>query len=240
MLLFYTPDIHPSHPTFVLTEEESKHAVRVLRLQMGDKIHLVNGKGDLFDAEIIDPHPKRTTLKVLQVTSAYQGLDYALHIAIAPTKNMDRLEWFIEKATEIGIDEITPIICERSERKEVKVERLEKVAIAAMKQSLKAYLPKINPAVSFKQFISSMEASDLDVQKGIAHCIEDDAKSFIGKSFSPKGKYSFLIGPEGDFSPNEIEQALASGFQPISLGDARLRTETAAVAATLEFSLLNR
>lgn len=237
MLLFYTPEIEAHHVSFLLSEEESKHAVRVLRLQVGDIIHLIDGRGGLYKTEIIEPHPKRTSLKVLSLLSEYGKINYSLHLAVAPTKNIDRLEWFLEKATEIGIHEYTPIICARSERKEVKVERLEKVAIAAAKQSLKAYVPKINPALSFAKFIASCTAEDC--YKGIAHCV-DATKNYINSSFEKNTKYLILIGPEGDFSDTEIEQATAAGFIPLSLGDARLRTETAALAAVLEVSLLNR
>lgn len=237
MHLFYTPAIEQQHVSFLLNEEESKHAIRVLRLTTGDVVHLIDGRGGLYRAEIIDAHPKRTSLKVSEVQTAYGALPYRLHMVVAPTKNMDRLEWFLEKATEIGIHEFTPIICEHSERKEVKVERLEKVAISAMKQSLKAYLPKINPAISFSKFIS--QAEDFEGFKGVAHCV-DSEKKYISTVFTKHSNYLLLIGPEGDFSEKEISQALDAGFIPISLGDARLRTETAALVTVLEISLLNR
>lgn len=237
MHLFYTPDIEPHHQSFLLSEEESKHAIRVLRLLPGSIIHLVDGKGGFYKTEIIDAHPKRTSLRVLEVQTNYGAIPYGLHMVVAPTKNIDRLEWFLEKATEIGIQEFTPIICEHSERKEVKVERLEKVAISAMKQSLKAYLPKINPAISFNKFIA--QTNELDCFKGVAHCV-DAEKKFISTAFTKHNNYLLLIGPEGDFSEKEISQALDAGFVPISLGDSRLRTETAALATVLEISLLNR
>ncbi|ERJ60503.1 16S rRNA (uracil(1498)-N(3))-methyltransferase [Sphingobacterium paucimobilis] len=237
MHLFYTADIEPHHTVFLLHEEESKHAIRVLRLQTGDVIHLVDGRGGLYETEIIDPHPKRTSLKVLHVQTQFGIQPYHLHMVVAPTKNMDRLEWFLEKATEIGVQEFTPIICEHSERKEVKVERLEKVAISAMKQSLKAYLPQVNPAIPFNRFLQQIAGKDFS--KGIAHCV-DSEKKYISNAFQPKANYLLLIGPEGDFSEKEISQALDAGFIPISLGEARLRTETAALAAVLEISLLNR
>ncbi|MFZ4863735.1 16S rRNA (uracil(1498)-N(3))-methyltransferase [Sphingobacterium sp. Mn56C] len=239
MQLFYTPHIEPQHTAFLLSEEESKHAIRVLRLQVGDTIHLVDGRGGLYKTEILDAHPKRTSLKVLHVQTDFGKASAELHMLVAPTKNIDRIEWFLEKATEIGMQEFTPLICEHSERKEVKVERLEKVAIAAMKQSLKAYLPKINPAITFAKFMASAEAQASTVQKGIAHCV-DAEKNYISNAFQPAGKYLLLIGPEGDFAEKEIKDALAAGFIPLSLGNARLRTETAALAAVLEISLLNR
>ena len=236
MHLFYTPTIEPHHTSFLLSEEESKHAVRVLRLQSGATVHLVDGRGGMYKTEIIDPHPKRTSLRVLEVQTEVAKPNYRLHIAVAPTKSIDRIEWFLEKATEIGITEFTPIICARSERKEVKVDRLEKVAIAAMKQSLKAYLPKINPATDISKFLDR-EGGAATI-KGIAHCLEGQ-KNYIS-SFPPTTDYLLLIGPEGDFTEEEIQKATAQGFVAISLGEARLRTETAALAACLETSLLNR
>lgn len=237
MQLFFTPDIQPHHSSFILSEEESKHAIRVMRLSVGERIHLVDGQGGLYETEIIDAHPKRTTLRVLSVKENFGKATYEIHMAVAPTKNIDRIEWFLEKATEVGLSEFTPIICEHSERKEVKVERLEKVAVAAMKQSLKAYLPKINPAIPFSKFIDQIK--DNTFYKGIAHCV-DSEKKYISNTFVPKGKYLILIGPEGDFSDKEISQAMNAGFIPLSLGEARLRTETAALTSVIEVSLLNR
>ncbi|MCA5006095.1 16S rRNA (uracil(1498)-N(3))-methyltransferase [Sphingobacterium bovistauri] len=237
MQLFFTPDIESQHKSFILSEEESKHAIRVLRLTVGEIIHLIDGRGGIYETEIIDAHPKRTTLRVLSVQENFGKISYKIHLAVAPTKNIDRIEWFLEKATEVGLTEFTPVICEHSERKEVKVERLEKVAVAAMKQSLKAYIPKINPAITFSKFIDL--AKDSGYTKGIAHCV-DSEKKFISTSFNPKGNYLILIGPEGDFSEKEISQALDAGFVPLSLGEARLRTETAALASVIEVSLLNR
>ncbi|MDM1295160.1 16S rRNA (uracil(1498)-N(3))-methyltransferase [Sphingobacterium sp. N143] len=237
MQLFFTPDLNPSLENFILSEEESKHAIRVLRMESGDRLHLIDGRGGLYEAQIIDPHPKRTVLAILQVKENFQQSAYHLHVAVAPTKNIDRIEWFLEKATEVGIQEITPIICEHSERKEVKPDRLNKVIVAAMKQSLKAYLPRLNPAITFKQFLKELPQDG--VGKAIAHCVDSD-KKYLNQVFEPGQHYIVLIGPEGDFSTEEIALALEAGFQPISLGDARLRTETAALAASLEISLLNR
>ncbi len=238
MQLFYTPELNPAHPSFILSEEESKHAIRVLRLTVGDQVHLIDGRGGLYLAELADAHPKRTVLHILSVQENFQKFPYHLHMVVAPTKNIDRIEWFLEKATEIGIQEITPIICEHSERKEVKIDRLNKVIVAAMKQSYKAYMPQLNPAVSFAQFIKE-QAADSTAIKAMAHCVDAD-KKYISQISQAHGRYMILIGPEGDFSEKEIEMALAAGFQPISLGEARLRTETAALAAVLEVSLLNR
>lgn len=238
MHLFYTPTIEPHHKEFMLSEDESKHAVRVLRLHVGDRIYLVDGRGGWYVAEILDPHPKRTTLSIKHVEQAYEKSGYYLHVAIAPTKNMERMEWFLEKATEIGIQEVTPIISTHSERKEVKLERLNKVVISAMKQSLKAYLPKINPAVSLTQFFDRIKTEEY-TSKVIAHCAEGQ-KKYLHDICAPQGKYLILIGPEGDFSENEIEEALPLGYSPVSLGNSRLRTETAAIASCLEVAVLNR
>lgn len=237
MQLFFTPDLNPSLENFILSEEESKHAIRVLRMDAGDRLHLIDGRGGLYEAQIIDPHPKRTVLVILNVEENFNKPQYHLHIAVGPTKNIDRIEWFLEKATEVGIQEITPIICEHSERKEVKLDRLNKVIVAAMKQSLKAYLPKLNPPVSFKQFLKDIPKKG--IQKVIAHCV-DAEKQYLDQLLAPAQHYIILIGPEGDFSTEEIDLALENGFDPISLGDARLRTETAALAACLEVSFLNR
>ncbi len=233
MHLFYTPNIIGD--AYMLDEEESKHCIRVLRLKLGDQVNLIDGVGGFYLAEIISDHPKKTTLKILSIQKEYAKRDHHLHIAIAPTKNIDRFEWFLEKATEIGIDEITPIICERSERKEVKFERSNKIITSAVKQSLKAYHPILNHQISFKDFIVKASA---DV-KYIAHCEVGEKKS-IASAFIPKQKYLILIGPEGDFSPIEIDNALQNGFVPITLGQSRLRTETAALKACFEINYLNQ
>ncbi|WP_017256777.1 16S rRNA (uracil(1498)-N(3))-methyltransferase [Pedobacter arcticus] len=233
MHLFYTPDIKST--IYQLNEEESKHCIRVLRLKVGDKVNLIDGKGGFYLAEIISDHPKRTELHIVEAQQEYAKRNHYLHIAVAPTKNIDRFEWFLEKATEIGIDEITPIICDRSERKEVKTDRSNKIITTAIKQSLKAYHPLLNPQQSFREFISKAKA---DV-KYIAHC-EENQKSAIKEGFKKQLNYLVLIGPEGDFSTTEIELALQSGFVPITLGESRLRTETAALEACFEINYLNR
>ena len=235
MHLFYTPDIAPSHPQYFLSEEESKHAIRVLRLEPGDKVQLIDGRGCFYDAEIKDAHPKRTILNITSVTEAFNKRNHYLHIAVAPTKNIERLEWFLEKATEIGIDEISLIITQRSERKEAKIDRLNKIITAAIKQSLKAYHPVLNDAVKLNQLLTQ----PFDGQKFIAHC-EPGGKLDLRKELNLQGRYLILIGPEGDFSPAEIELALENAFKPITLGEARLRTETAALEACFEVNFLNR
>ncbi|MEH6305024.1 16S rRNA (uracil(1498)-N(3))-methyltransferase [Olivibacter sp. CPCC 100613] len=236
MHLFYTPDIDSNAIEYLLNEDESKHCVRVLRLAVGNSIVLIDGKGNLFRAEITDSHPKRTKVRILSTERNYGRRNHYLHIAIAPTKNLDRLEWFLEKATEIGIDEITPIICERSERKEVKVERLMKVVTAAVKQSLSAYHPQINEPIDFHRFLEKPLASE---QHFIAHCL-DTPKTTLMEEIKPRGRYCILIGPEGDFSPSEVDLATGKAYRAISLGRTRLRTETAALYACMEVNLLNR
>jgi 16S rRNA (uracil1498-N3)-methyltransferase len=235
MQLFYTPDIDPSLPQYFLSEEESKHAVRVLRLAMGHEVTLIDGKGGLYKAEIKDAHPKRTILQINSVTTGFNKRNHYLHIAIAPTKNLDRIEWFLEKATEIGIDEVTLIICQRSERKEAKIDRLDKIITSAVKQSIKAYHPLLNAPVALNQFLKQ----PFDGQKFIAHCDEGE-KISLAQAIEKQNRYLLLIGPEGDFTTAEVDAALQNGYKAITLGESRLRTETAALEACFEVNFLNR
>lgn len=232
MHIFYTPDIDSNE--YVLNEEESRHCIKVLRLTVGTRINLVDGVGGLYSAEIAGMDKRNVRLKIVEALHAYQKRNHHLHIAVAPTKNIDRLEWFLEKATEIGIDEVTPIVTERSERKIIKEDRLFKVITSAVKQSLQAYHPILNPLVSFDQFIKGQ----YDAEKMIAHCLSDELRRPI--QHSNLDKYLILIGPEGDFTSAEIEAALQNGFKPVTLGNTRLRTETAALAACFEVNYLNR
>ena len=233
MHIFYTPDIDAE--LYTLSEEESKHAIRVLRLNPGDEVVLVDGKGGYYRAEIADANPKKTNLKILNTQQEFGKRNHHLHLAVAPTKNIERMEWLFEKATEIGIDTITPIICDRSERKEVKTERLNKIITSAVKQSIKAYHPLLQEAVSFKKFLDIPFGG----QKFIAHCMEGDKKG-LSEVIKPQGHYLVLIGPEGDFTPAELALAESKGFVSISLGESRLRTETAALEACFEINFLNR
>jgi 16S rRNA (uracil1498-N3)-methyltransferase len=240
MHLFYTPDINAD--LYTLNEEESKHCVRVLRLTMGDHIVLIDGKGGLYDAEIILDHPKRCEVKIITKKKEVGKRPYQLHIAIAPTKNMDRLEWFAEKATEIGIDELSLLNCQHSERVVVKNERLEKVLVSAMKQSVKAHLPRLNGVIDLKKFIAG--TVDFKGQKFIAHCFapmssKEAEKPLLKEEYKLKQDVLILIGPEGDFSVDEVQLALKNGFREISLGTSRLRTETAALTACLTVHILN-
>ncbi|TZF86355.1 16S rRNA (uracil(1498)-N(3))-methyltransferase (plasmid) [Pedobacter sp. BS3] len=234
MHIFYTPDIVPD-AAYELNEEESKHCVRVLRLQQGDEIVLVDGKGGFFNAVIENIHPRKVSVAIVHSRYDYGKRNHYLHIAIAPTKNIERIEWFLEKATEIGVDEVSFIICDRSERKDIKLERLNKIITAAVKQSIKAYHPRLNEAVKYKTFLQQKPAG----QKFIAHCI-DAQKSYVKDLMNLNGTYTVLIGPEGDFTPAEVDAALQAGYQPVTLGESRLRTETAALEACFEFNFLNR
>ncbi len=233
MNIFYTPNI-TADSTYVLDETESKHAIKVLRLNQGDSINLVDGKGTFYTAEISNAHHKKCEVTIINQQKEDNNKPI-IHIAIAPTKNNDRLEWFVEKTTEIGVSEISPIICDHSERKILKKERIEKRAISAMKQSLKATLPIINDATTFKSFISSIPES---TEKYIAHCYNENQKH-IKEIYTPDKSCVVLIGPEGDFSPQEVELALQNDFTPISLGKSRLRTETAGLVACNIVNLLN-
>lgn len=235
MHFFYTPDIDPSASVYQLSEDESKHAIRVMRLAVGDQVELIDGRGSFYKAEIADANPKRTNLRIVSKTADPHTRNHYLHIAIAPTKNIERLEWFLEKATEIGIDEISLIVTQRSERKEARVDRLEKIVVSAIKQSIKAWCPKINEVISLDKLIKA----PFDGQKFITHCIETE-KNSLPDLLQPKGRYLILIGPEGDFTPAEVDNALENGYKPITLGSSRLRTETAALEAVFEVNFLNR
>lgn len=223
MYLFYTPDIdiHPELP-----EEEAAHCLRVLRLSQGDKITLTDGKGYFYEAQISVASAKRCSVSILNKTFQPFYWRGHLHLAMAPTKNMDRTEWFAEKATEIGIDEISFLNCRFSERKVLKVERIEKTVVSAVKQSLKARKPQINEMTSFDKFVRQ----DFPGDKFIAHCYAGE-KPLLKDVLSNEKDTLVLVGPEGDFSPEEVELALSCGFRPVSLGMSRLRTETAALVA---------
>ncbi|MGC6430599.1 MAG: 16S rRNA (uracil(1498)-N(3))-methyltransferase [Jejuia sp.] len=233
MQLFYNPEITDNTKQFTFPKDESKHVVKVLRKNIGDTLHITNGRGWLFEAEVTLPNVNKCLVTIIS-KKKQPKLDYQLHLAVAPTKMNDRYEWFLEKATEIGIDTITPIICDHSERKIIKSERFERILQSAMKQSLNCYLPKLKDAISFKDFISK----DFNGQLFIAHCEEWDKKS-LKKELSPKTEVTILIGPEGDFSLKEIELAIKNNFIPVTLGETRLRTETAAIVACHSVAFVN-
>ena len=242
MYLFYTPDIETSH---FLSEEESAHCVRVLRYERGDEILLTDGRGTTYHARIIKPHPRHCEFEVLSQEKQEKTHNIYLHVAIAPTKNIERLEWMVEKCTEIGVDEITPLLCRFSERKNLRIDRLEKIILSAAKQSLTPYLPKLNELTDFATLMQEYgkeatgerrEARGLD--KYIAHCYKDEKREL--KDALQKGRdVLILIGPEGDFSEQEVERAIKEGFVPVGLGRSRLRTETAGVVACHTAVLLN-
>ena len=230
MQLFF---IEKPESEIVLSKEESKHATKVLRKKEGDILNFTDGKGGFYKAEITVADTKKCRLQIISSEQKPKQHSYHLHIAIAPTKNMDRYEWFLEKATEIGIDEITPIICDHSERKVIKTERCNRILLSAMKQSLKFHLPKLNEAIILKDFLKQ----DFEGNKYIAHC-EDGEKTKL-KTENTANKTTILIGPEGDFSNNEIEMALQNQFKTVSLGNSRLRTETAGVVAVNTINLIS-
>ena len=239
MNIFFTPDITGNQ--YSLSEEESKHCIRVLRHSKGDILTLVDGTGGWYLSEIIDANPKKCLVRVTEKKINFEKRNYHLHIAIAPTKNIERMEWFLEKATEIGVDEITPLLCEHSERKQIKTDRLEKVMISAMKQSLKAYLPRLNNLTTFDSFVKQGNAVEHLANPNlrfIAHCNEVE-KMNLFEAAKPSASILVLIGPEGDFSSSEIETALKNEFREISLGKSRLRTETAGIVAVQMINLLN-
>lgn len=223
--VFYTTDIQP--PYITLYSEECMHCAKVLRMRVGEEIAAVDGNGNYYVGKLISIGNKECVAEIVSYSENYNSLPYRLHVACAPTKNIDRFEWFLEKATEIGISEITPLICEHSERRQIKSERLEKVIISAMKQSQKACLPKLNEAIGIKEFIEKHDAA----QKFIGYCGEGISKQSFYKLFQPSVDAIILIGPEGDFSEEEIKCCLSENYIPVALGNQRLRTETAAVAA---------
>ena len=234
MQLFYSPNIIP--PLYTLEEEESKHCIRVLRLKQGDKLHLTDGKGNLYLCRIVDPHHKHCSVEVVETYSEYEKMPYTLTMAVAPTKNIDRYEWFLEKATEVGVTRFIPIECAHSERRTIKHDREFKVITSAVKQSLKAYHPQLDDMTPLKEVITM----PFEGQKFIAHCDSTfPERPYLPRIIKKNENILILIGPEGDFSPEEIKFALANGFQPISLGHQRLRTETAAVVATVMVSTIN-
>lgn len=218
-----------------MNEDDSKHAVKVLRHKEGDLLNIVDGKGNWLTAKIVNTNFKNIKLDIQTVENEYNKPDYYIHIAIAPTKNTDRIEWFLEKAVEIGVDEITFLQCQKSERKELKLNRLEKIAISAMKQSKKAYLPKINPLIKLNEFLKSDFSN---FEKYVAF-VDNENEKYLHKLAKTKQKYLILIGPEGDFSKEEIEILKKKEFQCISLGKSVLRTETAGIYVCNVLNMIN-
>lgn len=233
MQVFFNSELSLDSNQIQFSKEESKHIVRVLRKSVGDKLFITNGKGILFESEITSADQKKCSAKIISYETKPQK-SYKLHLAVAPTKMNDRYEWFLEKATEIGVDSITPIFCDNSERRIIKAERFEKIIQSALKQSLNCYLPILNEAITFKDFVSQKQNGLLF----IAHCEETNKKS-LKQALKPNEEITILIGPEGDFSSEEIALAIQSDYVPVSLGHTRLRTETAAVVACHSVAFFN-
>jgi 16S rRNA (uracil1498-N3)-methyltransferase len=233
MQLFYTPDIGGDR--YALSEEESKHCVCVLRLGPGAPVALTDGRGNLYRGRLVCVANRRCEVEITSVEREYGKRNYYLQLAVAPTKSTDRCEWLLEKATEIGVDRITPLLCEHSERRVWKTDRGAKIITAAVKQSLKTYHPVLDELTPFEQLLKT----PFDGDRFIAHCHEGDTRKLQRDALTPGGRAQVLIGPEGDFSPREVALAREVGFIEISLGQSRLRTETAAVVACHTFALMN-
>ena len=234
MQLFYAADF--TAPEYTLSEEESRHAVRVLRLHCGDTLHITDGRGSLYRCEVLSESPKHCTVRVVEAQHNFEPLPYSLTMAVAPTKNIDRYEWFLEKATEIGVTRFVPLITEHSERRTIKHERELKVITAAVKQSLKAYHPELTAETAFRSVVTA----PFEGRKFIAHCGNAVvSKSYLASTLQRGDSAMVLIGPEGDFSPEEVQLAVANGFEEITLGTQRFRTETAAVMAAAMVSIVN-
>lgn len=233
MIQFYAPDIENSP---ILPESDSQHCVRVLRMKPGDEIEVIDGKGFRYACRLLETHPKKAQVEIIDKHEMPLSWSNNITIAVAPTKHLDRMEWLVEKMTEVGVNRIIPLLCRYSERKEIKTERLEKIAISAMKQSLKAVLPDIEPMTPIKEVVAKSECA----QKFIAYCDPSIPRLLFCNEYKPNVDTLILIGPEGDFSKEEITFALENGFKPISLGDNRLRTETAALAACHTCHIINQ
>ena len=266
MHLFLTDTTQGPYAT--LPPDESKHCIRVLRMQLGDELYVTSGDGTMCRARIIDPDPAACQVEITERLPDYGARPFKLHMAVAPTKNNARMEWFVEKAVEIGIDRITPVICDHSERGALKTDRLERIALSAMKQSLQARRPLIDPPIKLHDFLTNLNSqfstlnsqfptlnsqfsilnsqfptlnsqfSILNSQKYVCHCVGDDRRT-LHQLYTPGADALVLIGPEGDFSPDELSRCLTLGFQPVTLGNNRLRTETAALYALTALNFMN-
>jgi 16S rRNA (uracil1498-N3)-methyltransferase len=234
MQIFYAPGI--SDNSWILDEKESRHCVRVLRMSEGDPVRLIDGKGNLYEGIIQNADQNKCRVTISNLIRDFERRNYRLHIAISPLKNTDRFEWFVEKSVEIGINEITPLICKNTEKQKVKPERINSIIISAMKQSLKAGLTALNEPVDFKDFIRK----DFHGEKLIAHCNSSLERKKIDNAYHKGSNAIILIGPEGDFSINEIAHAAEAGFKPVHLGTSRLRTETAGIAACHSIYFINQ
>lgn len=224
MIQFYSPDIEQ---TLRLPESDSQHCIRVLRMQPGQEIEVIDGRGFRYRCVLVDAHSKHTAVEIIEKSPMPLCWPQQITVAVAPTKHLDRMEWMTEKLTEIGVNRIIPILCQRSERKEIKTERLEKIAVSAMKQSLKATLPEIWPMTPVKEVIRGFQ----DATRCVGYCAPEIPRRLLVEEYKPLVDTVIMIGPEGDFSPEEIRLALDCGWKPVTLGDNRLRTETAAIVA---------
>jgi len=233
MQLFYNPDLDGSFKQFSFSSDESKHIIKVLRKKENDILQITNGQGRVFQVKILDANTKKCKAQIISSEKKHRPM-HTLHLVVAPTKMNDRFEWFLEKATEIGVNEITPIICARSERKVIKLDRLNKVLQSAMKQSLQAYLPQLNPAITFDEYLKEEKSGLLF----IAHCQEGE-KMELKRRVAADKDVTILIGPEGDFTTDELNMAFENNFLPVSLGKNRLRTETAAIVACTTVAIIN-
>ena len=234
MIQFYAPDILT---TSTLPESDSAHCCRVLRMKEGDEVYVVDGKGKRFRCVIVEAHPKHTMLEIQEEEELPSHWGFRLTLAVAPTKNADRMEWLFEKIVEIGVDRVVLLNCARSERKVMKPERLEKVMVSAMKQSLKGILPELSPMVNIKDFIN--EERDSEAFRCFGYCSEVYPRKGFAKSCPPGKDVVIMIGPEGDFSPEEVEMAVEAGFLPVTFGESRLRTETAALYGVTAAHVVN-
>lgn len=234
MQVFYAPDINEGF--YVLDEKESKHIIRVLRMKRGMPVKLIDGKGSLYEGEIADDNVKKCLIKITGVIKDFEKRDYRLHLAVSPLKNTDRFEWFVEKSVEIGVDEITPLLCHNTEKQKVKSARINSIIVSAMKQSLKATKTSLNEPVAFSDFVPSGFAG----KKIIAHCNNSFNRNSITTVYRKNEDALILIGPEGDFTEEEIRKACESGFAGAHLGASRLRTETAALAACHSIYFINQ
>lgn len=234
MQIFYSPDINGTE--YTLDEKESRHCIRVLRMKAGTRLQIIDGKGNLYEAVIINPDPRKCSLAITGVARDFEKRNYRLHIAISPLKNYERFEWFIEKSVEIGVDEITPLICCNTEKPKVKSERVNNLIISAMKQSLKTTLTILNEPCLFNDFIRK----DYSGTRMIAHCKNEQTKSKIGEVYSKGDDAVIMVGPEGDFSTDEIKASIARGFLAVHLGQSRLRSETAGIAACHSIYYINQ
>lgn len=233
MIRFYAPDIEKDP---VLPESDSQHCCRVLRMQSGDEIEVVDGRGGLYRCRIVMAHQKHTVVELIERMQLSAVWPMNITVAVAPTKHLDRMEWLVEKLVEIGVNRIVPIRCARSERKEIKTERLEKIAVSAMKQSLKAVLPEIDGMTPLTRFVATCGST----QKFVAYCDDAVERRLLAREYRPGTDVTVLIGPEGDFSPDEINAVISAGFVPVTLGDNRLRTETAALVACDTFHIITQ